>query len=159
MLYSVKLRIWDTLKKHHLLIHCLWISVKYKLFSHLDKCIFLIKSKAKRLSYSVCVHVLLGVWSHESHNALVGLYQGIAFRSWCYFYHMDSTSQVGGKGLSLLLHLSGPIFWLLKTLILLCALFCTSFVLFFLFLFFETGFLCVDPVFWNSLCRPGWPRT
>jgi hypothetical protein len=42
---------------------------------------------------------------------------------------------------------------------------CTSFFLFvcfvyvFLFVFFETGFLCVAWLSWNSLCRPGWPRT
>jgi hypothetical protein len=28
-----------------------------------------------------------------------------------------------------------------------------------LFLFFETGFLCVALAILNSLCRPGWPRT
>ena len=31
---------------------------------------------------------------------------------------------------------------------------------FFGFWFFETGFLCVAlALSWNSLCRPGWPRT
>jgi hypothetical protein len=33
---------------------------------------------------------------------------------------------------------------------------------FFFFWFFETGFLCVALAVlesWNSLCRPGWPRT
>ena len=29
---------------------------------------------------------------------------------------------------------------------------------FFVCLFFETGFLCVAWLSWNSLCRPGWPR-
>jgi hypothetical protein len=33
-----------------------------------------------------------------------------------------------------------------------------SFLFFFLFWFFETEFLCVW-LSWNSLCRPGWPRT
>jgi hypothetical protein len=35
-------------------------------------------------------------------------------------------------------------------------------VCFFVFLFFfsETGFLCITlALSWNSLCRPGWPRT
>jgi hypothetical protein len=25
--------------------------------------------------------------------------------------------------------------------------------------FFETGFLCIALALWDSLCRPGWPRT
>jgi hypothetical protein len=32
------------------------------------------------------------------------------------------------------------------------------FILFY-FWFSETGFLYIVPLSWNSLCRPGWPRT
>jgi hypothetical protein len=45
-------------------------------------------------------------------------------------------------------------FWLfIGFFVLFVGLFC------FLFVCFETGFLCVVLAAWNSLCRPGWPRT
>ena len=33
------------------------------------------------------------------------------------------------------------------------------FVCLFVCLFFETGFFCEAWLSWNSVCRPGWPRT
>jgi hypothetical protein len=39
-------------------------------------------------------------------------------------------------------------------------LYCSLFIYVFIYFgFFETGFHCIALLYWNSLCRPGWPRT